>query len=65
MRKVAYKEIRRFGYLKRKDQVFNPTGFVSEDEEEEKNCNAKGDQKDYLIWLTDFNTKMQKAALKV
>ena len=65
MRKVAYKEIRRFGYVKRKDQFYNPTGFISDDEEEEKNCKMQGEQKDYLIWLADFNTKMQKAAIKI
>lgn len=51
MRQVAYREIRRFGYLGTSNKVkqtsqdqttafeednINPTGFISEDEEEEK-----------------------------
>lgn len=36
MRTIAYKEIRRFGYLKTKLYIENPTGFISEDEDIEK-----------------------------
>lgn len=64
MRTVAYREIRRFGYLKTKLYLENPTGFISEDEETEKSKENK-EHVDHLAWFKDFNNKMLKTAMKL
>ncbi|CDW82159.1 fbox domain containing protein [Stylonychia lemnae] len=64
LRQVAYREIRRFGYLKMNQYQENPTGFISEDEEEEKTQIDK-EHSNHVAWLLDFNMKMLSVALKM
>ena len=64
IRQTAYKELRRYGYLKTSKD--NPTGFISEEEEaERRTCEEEGKHRDELAWFKDFNRKMLMAAIKI
>ncbi len=70
MRQTAYRDIRRFGYLKEKKtdpSYINETGFISEDEDEEEKMIKTEQEKtmDHLAWLKDFNNKMLLNTIKL